>query len=313
LLLDRLNKERDPLIKSFLTLSTFVPDEVAQRKRQKIITEIRELADKKALRKLTGDKGRMLSRLRELSSANPFEAAELPVWAKMIVAEKDGSLGKVGHLYAQVQDWNSDSVRSFQRRYGELLVRGERVKVASSSFILSDVVAMVKADGGRLLVFVGAAILVLLAIFTRSIAGTAALALAVFAAGVWTAGAMGLLGIRLGLYNLIAMPVILGVGVDGAVHLYHSYRSVGPERFGEVLSTTGRAVTASSLTTAAGFAGLFFVSHKGLQTIGHLAVTGVLLSFAAVVLFVPFLAELTTQRVGRDRSGSGELIAYKMK
>jgi hypothetical protein len=76
---------------------------------------------------------------------------------------------------------------------------------------------------------------------------------------VWIAGLMALFDIRLRPYNVIVIPVVLGVGIDGAIHLYHRYRSVRCLR--RLMRTTGLTVTASSWTNAAGFVGLQFVAR----------------------------------------------------
>ncbi len=288
-LLERTRSGQAPEVGSFITLYTFVPAVEEQKKRRTVINEIGAIANKRAMRRLRGENGRLVDELRTMAAAEPFGEKDLPDWARRIVAEQDGRVGLIGHMYTKIEDWNANAVRDFKLDYGSLRFAGEPLSIACSGFILSDVVESVKADGGRLLLSVSIALLLILALFTRSIRATLILSGVIATGAVWTVGAMGMFDIRIGLYNLIVIPVILGVGIDCAIHLYHRHRTTGSTGIGENLKTTGVTVTASSFTTMAGFAGLLFVGHKGLQTIGVLACLGVGLAWLSVMLLLPFL------------------------
>ena len=302
-LLERTERDPDSRIKSFVTLRTFVPPAEDQRRRQDLIRQIGAIASKPALRRVKGENRRLLDELLAMTDAEPFDHGDLPAWAARVIGERDGEVGRIGHVYARVKDWDAISVRELQRELESLETGGAPLSVACSSFILSDVIAMVQRDGARLVLSASAALLVILGAFTRRPLPTLILVGAIGCAALWTAGVMGLFGIRLGLYNLIAIPVVLGVGIDGAIHLYHGGRDLGRGGIARNLRTTGKLVTASSFTTIAGFSGLLFVSHQGLKTIGVLAGLGVGLSWLAVMLLLPFaLSRLATRR----SSGGGQ-------
>ena len=243
------------------------------------------------LRDMKGKKGDLVKELISMTEAQPFDHTALPDWALRIITEANGNIGHVGHIYAKIDDWNVYSGQEFQEHYGNLEFDGSWLPIASSRFILSDVVRMVKADGLRLLMIVSLVLLLILYSFCRCFKSTLLLFGVLAVGGIWTAGIMGFFDIRLSLYNIIVLPVILGVGVDGAVHLYHKYTGDHTAHIGEVFRTTGITISASSLTTMAGFAGLLFVQHKGLQTIGYLGTIGIATSWLAVMLLMPFLLD----------------------
>jgi predicted RND superfamily exporter protein len=289
---DRL-KERaaDPSsrVKSFITYATFVPRATDQQRRLPLIREIGEIASKRAFERLKGENRRLVDELRRMTRAERFDHRHLPEWARRIVGERDGTVGRIGHVYARVSDWDAVSVRELKDELAAIGAADESVPVACSSFILSDVIAMVQRDGAQLALSASAALLVILALFTRRVGPTLVLAATIGCAALWTAGVMALAGVRLGLYNLIAIPVMLGVGIDGAIHLYHGHRRHGRDGLVRNLRTTGRLITASAFTTMAGFSGLVFVSHQGLRTIGVLAGIGVGLGWLAVMVLLPFV------------------------
>ncbi len=299
-LLNKMVVEKDDALKSFVTYSTFVPPMEDQLKRQKVIEEIGEISNKKALQDLEGDKGEMVKELCKMTDAKPFDHTKIPDWARRIITEANGEIGQIGHIYAKFDEWNVYSGQDFQDRYGHLSFDDKWLPIACSRFILSDVVRMVKADGLRLLIIVSLVLIAILYSFTRKIRATFILFGVLAIGGLWTAGIMGLLDVRISLYNIIVLPVILGVGIDGAIHMYHKYRSNGEPPISHVLRTTGLTVSASSITTMAGFMGLLFVEHKGLQTIGQLGTIGIATSWLAVMLLLPILLPHTVSR--KDKS-----------
>ena len=75
-------------------------------------------------------------------------------------------------------------------------------------------------------------------------------------------GLLGLLNIPLNPANMIALPLILGIGVDYGVHIVHEYREqTGPYRMSP---GTAVAVLVDALTTIMGFGSLMVASHQGL-------------------------------------------------
>ena len=83
-----------------------------------------------------------------------------------------------------------------------------------------------------------------------------------------TLGLMGLLDIPLNPANMIALPLILGIGLDCGINLMHelrcqrgTYRGAG--------NAVIVAVVVNSLTTMVGFGALMIANHQGLQSLGR--------------------------------------------
>ena len=92
---------------------------------------------------------------------------------------------------------------------------------------------------------------------------------------VWMMGFMGLLGLSFNFANLVAVPLIIGVGIDNGVHVIHRVRLEGREGMAVVLRHTGRAILIASLTTMIGFGSLSLASHRGLASLGVVLFLGV--------------------------------------
>jgi preprotein translocase subunit SecF len=85
-------------------------------------------------------------------------------------------------------------------------------------------------------------------------------------------GIMGLLGIPFNAANMIALPLILGMGVEEGVHLTHEFRRQ-KGRF-QLGNSTAVAVMLTSATTIAGFACMIISRHQGLRSLGQILTFG---------------------------------------
>jgi predicted RND superfamily exporter protein len=111
-----------------------------------------------------------------------------------------------------------------------------------------------------------------------------------------TFGLLGLLDIPLNPANLIALPLLLGIGVDYGVHIVHEFREQsGPYRLS---SATAVAVLVDGLTTLVGFGSLMIATHQGLQSLGRVLTLGVTCCmFTSLVMLPATLTWLTRKRV----------------
>jgi hypothetical protein len=103
---------------------------------------------------------------------------------------------------------------------------------------------------------------------------------------VWMLGFMYLSGQRLTAANVIAMPLVLGLGIDYGVHIVHRLRTASVE---EAVSTTGRAILVASATTVAAFATLCLAHTAALVGMGIAAATGVAACLLWSLVFLPAL------------------------
>lgn len=122
----------------------------------------------------------------------------------------------------------------------------------------------------------------------------------------WTVGLMGLLQIKLSFLTLFLAPVIVGIGIDYAVHLLHRYEEFAEtlpkgEALRETIRTTGRAVFVASATTVAGLATLALVPAPLFSEIGAISALGVLLGGVAALTVTPAMRRLMPHAKPRPR------------
>ncbi len=104
-------------------------------------------------------------------------------------------------------------------------------------------------------------------------------------ASILTAALTVLVGMPFNYANIIALPLLVGIGVDNGIHVVHRMRTEDAERLFD--TSTMRAVLASGLTTVASFGNLAFSSHVGTASMGILLALGLAASMAATLIVLP--------------------------
>ena len=105
-------------------------------------------------------------------------------------------------------------------------------------------------------------------------------------AGAVTLEVMVLLGEPLNFANVIALPLLLGVGVAFKIYYIMAWRA---GRTNLLQSTLTRAVFFSALTTATAFGSLWLSDQPGISSMGKLMALALFCTLAAAVLFQPAL------------------------
>jgi hypothetical protein len=105
-------------------------------------------------------------------------------------------------------------------------------------------------------------------------------------AGSVTLEVMVLIGESLNFANVIALPLLLGVGVAFKIYYIMAWRA---GRTNLLPSTLTRAVFFSALTTATAFGSLWLSDQPGMSSMGKLMALALLCTLAAAVLFQPAL------------------------
>jgi hopanoid biosynthesis associated RND transporter like protein HpnN len=235
--------------------------------------------------------GELLSRLHALQGISNPKAISLADLPPGMVDRFVGRHGKhLLRIYGKGNIWDMVGLEKFVREVrsvdpsatGNPLQAYEASLEMQSSYIQSAIYAM-------------AVIVVVLYLDLRSVS-MAVLALAPLGLGVLqTFGLMGWLGIPLNPANTIALPLILGIGVDYGVHIIHEFRErTGPYRMSHA---TAVAVLVDALTTIVGFGSLMIASHEGLRSLGRVLTIGVSCClFSSMVVLPAALAWRTRNR-----------------
>ncbi len=159
-----------------------------------------------------------------------------------------------------------------------------------SAFHLPDHYAkLLTADLGRVAGWTSLAVLLLTLVSLGNLwDGLRALVPVIVATGV-TLLTCVFLGGTLNLMNMVAIPIILGTGVDGGIHYVARLRELGSRDPMQALKDTGPGVWGSAVTTLLGFGAIGGSSTPGLSSMGVLVMIGTAVVLAATFFLLPAL------------------------
>jgi hypothetical protein len=149
-------------------------------------------------------------------------------------------------------------------------------------------------EGGRTVVsaFIEAGVLsfvaitALLFLVLRRVRDVAITMAPIVLTGLLTLGSCVLIGQPLNFANIIALPLLFGIGVAFHIYFVMSWRSGGSHL---LTSSLARAVFFSALTTATGFGSLWLSSHPGTASMGKLLMISLIWTLVSALIFQPAL------------------------
>lgn len=231
---------------------------------------------------LLGEFDALLARLNLALEAQPVARGDLPAWLVERWVLPDGRYRVEALPHGDLSD--SRELSSFVRAIDAVAPHATGPSVVAYKAGQSIVRAFLEALGLAMIAIVS----VLVLAFRRVRAAGIVLG-AVALASLLTLATSVVLGVPFNFANVIAVPLIVGMGVDSAVHMIHRAR-VDHESGPRLAHTaTARGIVFSALTTIAGFAGLLFAGHRGTASMAHLLIPGIAFTAAAALVLVPAL------------------------
>lgn len=264
-----------------------------QDEKLEIIAEIRELADGEGSKLITGPQKAKVDSLRELLDVKRLDVADLPENLLRRFRTIDGSHAYFAQILPSVQLRDGKNAIAFSKDAHEIQTPSGKVFYASSSeIVFADMLQLMLRDSPQAIVVTLLVVFVIVVADFRSLRSALLVMFPLACGAIWMCGTLYLQDLKLNFYNMVALPTIIGMGIDNGVHLYHRYQEEGPGSMPRVLKSTGGAMLLSMLTTMVGFFGLMTAEHPGLNSIGRLALIGLLTCFIAAVLVLPALLEM---------------------
>ena len=294
--LERLQNMADRLYEA-ISIFRYVP--AGQEEKLPVIADIR----RRLLQKREIFEGRDREQLDDfLTYLEPgtLGVADLPEWLRVQFREPSGHEGRFLVLRTKGSKSNIQNTRILKSAYFTLRTEsGKDVPAAATYFVLPEIMETIEAEGPLIIgLALGGLFVILLLFFRRPGAVVIVLIPLVFSI-LWACGVLVLAGFKLNFYNVVVVPLLLGMGIDHGVHIYSRYEEQGRRGLALVLSETGGAIGMATLTTMVGFGGLLIADSVGVQSMGQLAILGMALAFVGAVLTLPSLLHLGRARKKR--------------
>ena len=272
-------------LRAVTSIDAFVP--TGQAAKLEIIADIRARIDDKRDAMSSASQEEIDAWYDKLTLTEPIHVGDLPSWVQQQFTDAQGEVGRFVVIRTGGSKADYLNSRRIYDAFATLHTPHGEIPVAAEFFVLPEVFEAIEADGPRVLLLAGLAMLLTATVAFRGAAGIAAVSLVVGSTLLWLVAVMLALGWKLNFFNVIVLPLLIGMAQDDALHIYERWREAGRARLGMVLRETGGAVFLTTLTTVCGFAGILFANHRGLQSMAWAAVCGMTLAFIASVVLLP--------------------------
>jgi hopanoid biosynthesis associated RND transporter like protein HpnN len=225
---------------------------------------------------------KQLDRLREALDVHPVTVADIPAELRDQWLLPDGT-ARVQALPKPVvsdghamRSWVKGALRVEPQSSGSAVYILKAADTITGAFQIAAYSAL-------------AAIAVILALALRSARDVALVMTPLLVSAMLTALLLRLSGMSLNFANIIALPLLLGVGVSFNIYFVMNWRS-GVTRF--LGTATARAVLFSALTTSTAFGSLALSRHPGTASMGVLLLMCLGCTVLTTMIFVPALLAL---------------------
>jgi hopanoid biosynthesis associated RND transporter like protein HpnN len=239
--------------------------------------------------RLTGDLAEDLHKLRDVSTPAPIHLDDLPLPLRERYIGKNGKW--LLRIFSRDCLWDYEPLASFVQQIctvdpdatGKPFTTLEGMRAMRNDFLWAGLYAF----AAMMLVF----------LFDFGNLKHALLSQLPVAMGVIaTISIMYLLGTHLNAANMIAFPIILGVGADNGVHVLHDYRARDRRRRYMLSGTIGRGIMVKALTAILGLGTLMIAQHRGMASLGLALTIGVGCCMLTALVFLPALLGILSER-----------------
>lgn len=218
---------------------------------------------------------------REKITLEEVEASEMKRILERYIREEDYGFRSVIYCYPDKKGWDKAGMKRLFESLSSMSpsVDSNRdrslkgVSVSGSGFIREELTEILKED----VVFITTMSFILITIFLfidfRKVGITILCQLPLILGIIWMLGSMTLMGMELNFMNSIAAALILGVGIDYAIHLLHRFLEGGGIEL--TIEQTGRGIVVAAITTMVGFGSIIFSDFPGLSSMGAVTLLGV--------------------------------------
>jgi predicted RND superfamily exporter protein len=223
--------------------------------------------------------GIMLNQIRALLQAGPVTMDTLPPDLVADWITKDGR-ARI-QVFPRAGHDDDESLRLFSDAIEKISADATGIPISIRAAGDSIVTAFLQAG-----VFSAVAITALLALALRRVRDVVLTMLPVLLSGLLTFALCAVFDLPLNFTNIIALPLLFGVGVAFNIYFVLAWRA---GETGLLQSSLMRAVVFSALTTATAFGALWLSSHPGTASMGRLLMISLACELLVTLLFRPAL------------------------
>ena len=290
-------------ISDFASIFSYLPGtESQQAERIATIQRIAERTSDRNIRFLPDNEKQKIISFRKYLVDSPVNVDQLPEWVKLQFKEGgkhplparpesgvDYAFGNIAVFYQATTTYNGYQAHILTDETRSIRIDDKPITAATGAFVYADMLTLVQTDGIQISCVALIVILLIAIIQQKNPISALIITIPVLSGMAMTLYTMVRFGLMLGLFNIVMLPVILGIGIDGAIYMLQRYQTLGRGSVLQSVRAVLPPVFMSSFTTLIGFGGMITSQHMGLNTMGQLAIIGISICFFATFLIQPGL------------------------
>lgn len=230
--------------------------------------------------------------LRQAAEAKPLKVGDLPPELRDRFLASDGTYAI--YAYPRVNIWERDELSAFVTQ-----LRQVGPEVTGPPVMFYEILRLVHRDYFRATFYAALAIFAIFLIDFRSLKYSLIASIPKVLGVFSLFGLMSLLGLTFNTANMIALPMILGIGADNGVHMIHRFREEGEKNVDFLFKSTGKALVITYLDSMSSFVALAFAAHQGVAQLGKVVVLGLTTCTMAGFLVLPAIMLVIARRKAR--------------
>ena len=125
--------------------------------------------------------------------------------------------------------------------------------------------------------------------------------LPVTASTIVTVGLLTAFGFSFNTITLVAVPILLGLGVDDGIHTVHRLLEPTTRQIEDAVGSVAPSILLTTATTCASVGLLLWTRHPGIESVATLLLVGLPMSLLMTVTLLPAAAAVLGIRLGGAR------------
>lgn len=195
------------------------------------------------------------------------------------------------YAYPAVNIWEQEPLTRFVKD-----LESVDVNVTGPPIMFFEILRLVRTSYFHAAGFAALAILIIFFLDFKSIRYTLLACLPLVLGVLSLFGLMSLFKLSFNTANMIALPMILGIGADNGVHMIHRFREEKEKSIDFLFQSTGKALLITYLDTLTSFVGLAVANHQGLAQLGRVVILGITCCTGVGILMLPAIMVLMMKR-----------------
>lgn len=187
---------------------------------------------------------------------------------------------------------NGITAKEFYKDVAEVKTNNKTFSAVSDAIVFAQVLVTLFHDAKIAIILSSLILTLLIVAHYRNLRKTVFVLLCLSTGILWMFVLMAFFGIKLNFYNMIIIPAMIGMGEDNSVHILDRFEETGRYSILDVLRTSGGSAFMASIATILGYAGLCFAHHPGLNSIGWMAIIGLVTCLMASLVVLPLMAQV---------------------